>query len=94
MGKSLLPLGGFMAPYAKHRAPLGAVYTQRDAVHFCQRVHDGHRMDALQGQVAAEALRAWPQSAQPSRGYAGTANGGPLCTSVRICTWTSRLSGI
>ena len=51
---------------ARHRAPPRAACVQRGAKHCCQRAHEGHRMDAGQSRVAARALRAWLQPAQPA----------------------------
>ena len=51
---------------ARHWAPPCAAGAQRGAEHCCRRAHEGHRMDAAQGRVAARALRAWLQPAPPS----------------------------
>ena len=51
---------------ARHRAPPCAACVQRGAEHSYQRAHEGHRMDAAQARVAAQALRAWLQPAQPA----------------------------
>ena len=51
---------------ARHQAAPCAACVQRGAEHFCQRAHKGHRMDAAQARVAAQALRAWLQPAQPA----------------------------
>ena len=51
---------------ARHWAPPCAACVQRGAEHCCQRAHEGHRMDAAQARVAAQALRAWLQPEQPS----------------------------
>ena len=50
---------------ARHRAPPCAACVQGGAEHCCQRAHQGHRMDAAQARVVAQALRAWLQRAQP-----------------------------
>ena len=51
---------------ARHRAPPCAACVQRGAEHCYQRAQEGHRMDAAQARVAAQALRAWLQPAQPA----------------------------
>ena len=52
---------------ARHRAPPCAACAQRGAEHCRQRAHEGHRMDAAQARLAAQALRAWLQPAQPAK---------------------------
>ena len=46
-----------------HRAPRCAARVQRGTEHYCQRAHEGHRMDKVQARVAAQAVQAWLQPA-------------------------------